>query len=1127
MNHEQDGPSPSQMQGMHSRHGQNDKRERDPGQRKLPAKPMSGTSKLILFTTLFFFCYTLAGFVLIPLLIKNTLTTQLEARLGRPATIGSARFNPFSLHLTIKNGIIGADTKLADDPVDPLLAIGRLDLRLQPLGLLSSRSIIRNLSGNTIFLHVNRPTSGEINILESYKQWSGSKAASPPGQALITSLLSTDVAISNSRLTFSDQLTATTHELEEVNLLYNGYRRGAGRAIAPRFSAMVNGSPMELGGSTGQGQPGRGLHLAFRDISLPQYLAYIPGNPLANLANGRADIDLKVAISLEDSGSPLTISGSGVARDLWLSGKESKENKVSSATFKFRYEPAQATLIFDQLSLQQPELQLRHTQEEGWYLPALTASPKATKIEVESLMVNNGKLSVIDQKVKGGFAATFSRLNLTVDKSDNKKERAYAFNCITSRGTHIASQGTLRVHPRLSMDGLVVINNLPLAALNSYFQNEQHIDCTAGIIKKIEGQAHISVKPDRSIRARAEKIHGEISNLRLNQDGHKLIQIAMLKCANGSFESGQPPHLGDITLSGAELNLSPATMAVIFKSTAGQPAPRWTNFQQLQLQNTNIRLDNFPVQPRDRYTLTIVKGEAKQNNKVYDLQAQISLPDHADLSATGQVTTAPWDGTIDLAMNNYPASQLLQGPSQALFPTATINKARLHGKGTVDLSAKSFQGAIALSAVQGKTDRLTFSIPRLESKESQISLSPLTIALGQTRLDSPNFRLQLQPQADPSKAEKTESAQGGAAIKVAEVEVSDGQGEIIDQGLAPPLAIKVSELQATLTGLTTDSNQQMAIDLQGRLNSQGTTKVTGSLSPFAKPLPASLKIEISDFPLAPISGYLLPILQQEILGGTITSQIDYQQEENRVKAKNLMQLSGITIDQTEPKGELATAIALTSDQEGLINLEFNLNGALAEPSYSYRGALAKELRKKLLKAKIAPFSLLSSGHEANDPPADHLIFAPGSDAITADETTLKELAATLKERPLLLLTLHGFADGDSDRAALGQIKKQRLQEQQQQQQGAPQAAQTHSQEEIARLPPPVPAELTMVKKNELLALAQQRCLTTKAILIELHGVGEEQLAVASHQTIIAQKNSGRSGTRVDFSLSHLSPSAGP
>src|SRR6266852_9888749 len=69
--------------------------------------------------------YTVAGFWLVPLVIKNQVPKFGQTELARQAAITEVRFNPYTLRLEAQ------DLRLAEADGAPLFAIGKLAVELQ------------------------------------------------------------------------------------------------------------------------------------------------------------------------------------------------------------------------------------------------------------------------------------------------------------------------------------------------------------------------------------------------------------------------------------------------------------------------------------------------------------------------------------------------------------------------------------------------------------------------------------------------------------------------------------------------------------------------------------------------------------------------------------------------------------------------------------------------------------------------------------------------------------------------------------------------------------------------------------------------------------------------------------
>ena len=108
-------------------------------------------------------------------------------------------------------------------------------------------------------------------------------------------LSSGDINFTDSRLTYTDQASGRRHLIEEIRFSLPKRDKDS-ISISPHFSAVIDGSPISVGGQSESSATGQNTRLTFtlKDIHLADYLAYLPA-PLPGLVSkGVADMDLLV-----------------------------------------------------------------------------------------------------------------------------------------------------------------------------------------------------------------------------------------------------------------------------------------------------------------------------------------------------------------------------------------------------------------------------------------------------------------------------------------------------------------------------------------------------------------------------------------------------------------------------------------------------------------------------------------------------------------------------------------------------------------------------------------------------------------------------------------------------------------
>ena len=118
------------------------------------------------------------------------------------------------------------------------------------------------------------------------------------------------------------------------------------------------------------------------------------------------------------------------------------------------------------------------------------------------------------------------------------------------------------------------------------------------------------------------------------------------------------------------------------------------------------------------------------------------------------------------------------------------------------------------------------------------------------------------------------------------------------------------------------------------------------------------------------------------------------------------------------------AVALLADRNGVIDVDLPISGSLNDPQFSLGGIIFKVIGNLIMKAVTAPFSLLASAFGGGGDEQGAVPFDAGSAVLTKSaQEQLDKVATALTDRPALKMTVVGWADAASEKAAL---KRERL-----------------------------------------------------------------------------------------------------
>jgi hypothetical protein len=115
-------------------------------------------------------------------------------------------------------------------------------------------------------------------------------------------------------------------------------------------------------------------------------------------------------------------------------------------------------------------------------------------------------------------------------------------------------------------------------------------------------------------------------------------------------------------------------------------------------------------------------------------------------------------------------------------------------------------------------------------------------------------------------------------------------------------------------------------------------------------------------------------------------------------------------------------VALLADSHGRINVDVPVSGSLSDPHFTISGAFLSALKNIATKTVSSPFKVLASAAGSREQ-LDRIDFRPGSAELTPESgNKLDKLAAALKQKPALQLSISARIDPKQDRKGLREAK---------------------------------------------------------------------------------------------------------
>jgi uncharacterized protein involved in outer membrane biogenesis len=406
--------------------------------------------------------------------------------------------------------------------------------------------------------------------------------------------------------------------------------------------------------------------------------------------------------------------------------------------------------------------------------------------------------------------------------------------------------------------------------------------------------------------------------------------------------------------------------------------------------------------------------------------------------------------------------------------------------------------------------------------------------------------------APPAKKEPSKS------IKIDQVTLQGGRIDFFDNSVKPEFSTKLSEMGGRVSGLSSEKNTTADVELLGKLNDYAPLEITGKINPLTDALFVDLKARIKDLDLSPAAPYSGKYAGYAIEKGKLSLDVKYSIVNRKLDSQN-----NIFIDQfnfgervespTATKLPVRLAVALLKDRKGEIKLDLPVTGSLDDPKFSVWRIIVHILVNLLAKAATSPFALLGAVFGGGGEELSYVEFDYGSTVIT--EPNLKKLdtvSKALQDRPSLKLDIEGHVDMENDREGLKQLlfnrklKVQKLNEMVKKGQPAVpvddvKIEPTEYQKYLKMaykadkfpkpknfigmakdIPGPEMEKLmlthTEVKEGDLRALASQRAMKVKDLILKSGKVEAERVFILEPKSLAPEKKEKIKASRVDFKL---------
>lgn len=417
-----------------------------------------------------YLAWVLAGFLLVPPLVRLGLESGLRGALNREVRVGRVRFNPFTLTLDVEGLRVSEPDGSAE-----FLSCERLllDLEASSLPTLTLRAAEFRVEGPAARLVFTG--AGATNFSDLLAGGEGESGGLP--------VVLRSFAVTGGRFVIEDRVLGKQHEVRDFALdipFASSLPEDSAAYVEPILSAEVNGRPLRLRGRTLPFAPSRRTEFDFglADADLAKYWVYAPVPAGLALNSGR--LSCNASVVLEQTGEflpALFVRGRFQVRDAALAGPGG-QRLAAFDTLDLdlaRFSLLERVLDLDRVELEAPRLDLARLEDGSLdlagLLPAAGEGEGTTPgppfiVHCAELAVRGGRVRFTDRAVPGGFAADLEDLSLHAANASSGP--GFAAFTLAARGiAALDARGRFSLDPPGIEAGLS-LSGLSLPALAPY-----------------------------------------------------------------------------------------------------------------------------------------------------------------------------------------------------------------------------------------------------------------------------------------------------------------------------------------------------------------------------------------------------------------------------------------------------------------------------------------------------------------------------------------------------------------------------------------------------------------------------------------------------------------------------------
>lgn len=903
-----------------------------------------GILKKLLYTFVsLIFLYILFGFFVLPLILKDQITKNLDENLNAKATIEKIEFNPLTFNLKVHN------FKLVSLENQELIKAKELEIRLGILKSIDQKHFrIEYILLDELFVNLIQSKDGNINLAQLLKE--SNQKEEPKVEDNTSKELAFLVAkldLKNTNFNFTSNINQEPYILNLKDINYTIYDLGTYKNFlsSNNLSFTINKTT---------------------DVSIRGAFNI---NPFK--AYGKVEIsDLKVKDILDFDKSFFNFSVNDEANiNLIL-------NYNVDASKEFLLNLNSELLEINSLDLIQSNNKIANFKKLD--IKKFDFDLKEQNINFDEININNLNANMVMDKNGINFA------NLI-----NSKKEEQNSEIVTNTG--ISKPWKINIK-NINLDANYNFDNI---SLNSKI-DVKSIVLNANDLKIVDSSVYLNkadlktpnityIDKQNNLDMKSNNTNLSLNNLSVVNGDLKIENINLIK---DNFDFKEKKLNIDINTKKLDSSFKNLEIAKNISFESNDLKLNSLNFKdnknklKIDSSNLNVLISNFLIDEKNSINL---KNIVLKNLKLHfeDLTNKLSV-DTKNININSKDLLITKDSNITLGNLKLakPTINLLDNKNNlkvdAKNLSLDVNKFKFN-KGNISFnSIKLVEPNLGILNTQTNlkidTKNINLNLKKLVSKENFFRIEKTDLVNPYISITLPkneNVTNNEDKKEEKVVSQTTEnnkdinSNENKFRLNLGPVNIKNLTLDFEDKNLPIPFKTTVSKLNGEISEIKNKEQSVSQLEIKGEVDQYGVAKITGLVNPNSLKILTDVNMKFQNIAMKSFTPYTAKFVGRTIKDGKLELDLNYNISDSNLKAKNSIIIKKLELGEKVESPDaislpLDLAITLLEDSSNVIDINLPVSGNVDDPQFSIGSIVWKAFVNLITKAITSPFSLIGS-----------------------------------------------------------------------------------------------------------------------------------------------------------------------